>query len=58
MSIKLKFEDFKLDSIEQNHVIGGQGGTTKEYTLSTCTTGDEGCCDESGYDDIQICPTN
>lgn len=56
MSLKLKFEDFKLDNIHQ--VVGGKqgpGGVVWEPTETTCTSGDEGCCDDSHTDDAKTC---
>lgn len=52
MSIKLKFKDFKLDSVK--HIKGGQQPVW-EATDSTCTAGDQGCCDESHTDDARTC---
>ena len=50
MQIKLKLDDFKLDDIKVNnpkHVNGGIG------TDSTCTCGDDGCCDDFHTDDTR-----
>lgn len=49
MTIKLKFEDFKLEDIHQAEVKGG----AESVTISTCTDGDAGCCDDGRIDDFR-----
>lgn len=52
MDVKLKFEDFKLDSIQE--IRGGQPLSHDERsgdTQSDCTWGDVGCCDNVHLDD-------
>lgn len=50
MNIELNFEDFKLENIQQTEIKGGAEGGT----VSDCTAGDDGCCDNSHVDDGPI----
>ena len=49
MKIELTFEDFKLDEIQEIKIKGGQDPNCP--TVSDCTDGDNGCCDERHLDD-------
>lgn len=46
MKKKLNLDDFKLDDVKlinPEHVNGG----TPSWTYSECTSGDDGCCDDT-----------